>query len=37
MPIALRDKIMAYAKRNKISASKLMITLFKNVVESEKL
>ena len=36
MPISLRDKIMAYAKKHKISASKLMITLFKHVVESEK-
>ena len=37
MPIALRDKIIAYAKKNKISASKLMITLFKHIVESEKI
>ena len=37
MPISLRDKIIAYAKKNKISASKLMITLFKHIVESEKI
>ena len=37
MPIALRDKIIVYSKKNKISASKLIITLFENIVESEKL
>jgi len=37
MPITLRDKMIAYSKKNKISASKLIITLFTNIVESEKL
>jgi hypothetical protein len=36
MPIALRDKMIAYSKKNKISASKLIITLFEKIVESEK-
>ena len=37
MPVALRDKMIVYSKKNKISASKLIITLFENIVESKKL
>ena len=37
MPVALRDKMIVYSKKKKISASKLIITLFENIVESKKL